>query len=466
MRSQKEQRNRLNVKRSITEEVDFDNTEGLPNDWRLPRKLAALRQKLAQKAKQDPKFRFYSLYGGVMDPDTLLAAWRKVLRNNGAPGMDGVSIEQILKKEQGPELLLKEIEEELRARTYRPKPVKRVYILKANGKLRPLGIPTVKDRIVQMAVLLVLEPIFETDFKDCSFGFRPGRSARMALEEIRKELLNGRTAVYDADLKGYFDSIPHNKLIECVKMRVVDGSVLNLIKMWLRAPVVEPAEKPGDKPTIKRNDKGTPQGGVISPLLANIYLHWFDKVFHSAKGPATWANARLVRYADDFVVLARYHGCRMQEYIETKIEKWLGLEINREKTRIVNVKEESLDFLGYTFRYLKNPRYPGTQMLSMRPSKKAIQRRKDAIGEMTSASHRCVPLPELIGTLNRQLKGWSNYFGHGFCKDAYHDINGHALNRLRIHLRGKSQRPFKAPKDTTLYQHMLKIGWQPLRVRV
>jgi RNA-directed DNA polymerase len=432
----------------------------------LPPRVAALRQKLAQKAKQEPHFRFYSLYGGVKDRDTLRAAWQRVCSNGGAPGVDGMSIEQVLRKERGVEGLLEEIEQELSTKRYRPKPVKRVYIPKASGKLRPLGIPTVKDRVVQMAVLLILEPIFEADFLDCSYGFRPGRSAHQALEEIREHLRAGKTLVYDADLKGYFDSISHDKLMACIKMRVMDGSVLRLIRLWLEAPVVEPPEKPGGKPRVKRNDKGTPQGGVISPLLANIYLHWFDKVFHSASGPAHWAQARLVRYADDFVVLARHQSQRLREYIETKLEQWLRLELNREKTRIVDVRKERLDFLGYTFCYVNSRWYPGTRVLSLRPSAKAVQRQKAALRYLTSPAMRTVAVTELIGRINRQLRGWSNYFGHGYWKNAFHEINGYVEIRLAIHLRNKSQRAYRMPEGQTLYQHLQRLGWVHLRGQV
>ena len=252
----------------------------------------------------------------------------------------------------------------------------------------------------------------------------------------------------------------------CVKMRVVDGSVLKLIKLWLKAPVVEPPDQPGGKPRIKRNHKGTPQGGVISPLLANIYLHWFDKAFYSANGPAHWADARLVRYADDFVVLARQQGERLRQYLEDKLEKWLGLELNREKTRVVDVRKQSLDFLGYTFCYVNSRWYPGTQVLSLRPSAKAIQRQKDALRYLTSPAMRTVPVTELIRRINRQLRGWGNYFGHGYWKDAFHEINGHVQTRLSIHLRNKSQRPYRLPEGQTLYQHLRALGWVHLRGQV
>ncbi len=265
---------------------------------------------------------------------------------------------------------------------------------------------------------------------------------------------------------GYFDTIPHDKLMAAVEMRIADRSVLKLIRQWLKSPVEERTESGGRKRS-GANQKGTPQGGVISPLLANIYLHWFDKVFHFPDGPAHWAKARLVRYADDFVVMARFIGPRLTRYIEAKLETWMGLVINREKTRVVNLREvgASLDFLGYTFRYDRDLYGTDRRYLNVFPSRKALQKEREQLRVMTGKRVVYKPLPRLITDVNRHLRGWANYFSFGYPQMAYRHIDRFTRARLIRHLKRRSQRPYRPPKGRTYWQQLDQMGLIYLRIK-
>jgi RNA-directed DNA polymerase len=431
---------------------------------KLPGKLSSLRQKLYRKAKQEPKFRFYTLYDRIYRPDVLGAAYRIARGNKGAPGVDGVSFEQIESGPGGVESFVAELHESLRTRSYKPDAVRGSYIAKPDGRRRPLGIPTIRDRVAQTATVLILEPIFEADFVDCSYGFRPNRSAHDALEAVRRHIKAGRTAIYDLDLKSYFDTIPHDKLMACLRMRITDSSVLRLIRMWLEAPVVE--EDDDGKPKRRRRKRGTPQGGVISPLLANVYLHWFDKVFHFSSGPSRWAKAAMVRYADDLVVLSDRQNRRVSQFVEEKLESWMGLELNRNKTHMVNLDQvgSSLDFLGYTFRFDKDRFGRRRRYLRIAPSAQALAAQRASVRELTDKRHCFVPVPRLIQWVNRQLRGWSNYYCYGYPKHAYGAINWYVLGRLRRHLRRRSQRRFRLPQGVTYCAYLKRCGLELLPV--
>lgn len=392
-----------------------------------PDRVERLRKKLYEKAKQKPKFRFYTLYDKVCWSQTLSRAYAQAKANGGGPGVDGIRFKDI--EERGVERWLGELREELVEETYRAQAVRRVRIPKPDGGERLLGIPTIRDRVVQTAVVLFLEPIFEADFEENVYGYRPGRSAHDALGEVRKRLYAGQAHVVDADVVRYFDTIPHRDLLKSVARRIADGKILRLLKLWLKSPVEE-RDSSGRRWRTggKKSRQGTPQGGVVSPLLANIYINRLMR--HWRQTGASQRLGRIVSYADDFVILcASAHQAQESLVLVSRWLRKLGLAIHPDKTRLCFARQVPFDFLGYTFGPRRHWR-TGQRILGIEPSKKAQKRLKEKVNTLLYRGNSA-PWPELRGKLNRQLRGWANYFSFGFTGTADTAIWRHTAQRAR-----------------------------------
>lgn len=398
-------------------------------------RVLTLQEKLYQKAKQEGGYKFYVLYDKMFIPYMLRQAWESVKDNGGSAGVDGITIADVINK--GVEQYLKQLGEDLRKQTYQPQAVKRVMIPKANGGERPLGIPTVRDRIAQTVCKMILEPIFEADFTGSSYGFRPGRSAKEAISAIKENLKQGDTEVYDADLSKYFDTIPHDKLQIALKERISDPRMLKLIGKWLKVPVSEKGViKSGDK-----NQKGTPQGGVISPLLANVYFHLVDRIVNSTRSLFWKHKIRIIRYADDFVLMGKTIPEEVLEKLKNLLER-MGLKLNEEKTRLINAKEESFNFLGFTFRYDKDIRGRNTRYWNVMPSKKSEQKVRDKVNEFLD-THGHSKAQEVVKGLNTIMRGWLNYFeikGVSYPAMSKRRLRFYLMDRINRYYARKSQR--------------------------
>jgi RNA-directed DNA polymerase len=406
-----------------------------------PGKIRELQIKLYRKAKNEPGYCFYMLYDKIWREDILAHAYVLARANKGAPGVDGQSFEQI--ESGGLEEWLSGIRQELRNKTYQPQPVRRVMIPKPGGGERPLGIPTIRDRVVQTAAKIVLEPIFEADLEPSAYGYRPKRSAQDAIRKVHKLVCEGYTDVVDADLSKYFDTIPHCELMQCVAQRIVDREVLRLIKMWLQAPVEERDEN-GKRRLVGGKDRhcGTPQGGVASPMLANLYMNRLLKGWRRTKRGEQF-DAHIVNYADDFVILSRGKATEALDWTRQVVAR-MGVTLNEAKTSIKQARRESFNFLGYTFgphRYKKD----GCTYLGASPSKKAVARIKEKVGDHLVPSNTGTWV-EVRDRLNQILRGWSAYFSYGTRTMAYRAVDNYVYQRVRHFLRRRHKVPTRGTR--------------------
>jgi RNA-directed DNA polymerase len=402
-----------------------------------PEKIRTLQRKLYVKAKTEPAYRFYLLYDKVWRADILAHAFALVKANGGAAGVDGVTIAQI--EAEGVEPFLAALGEALRDKAYRPAPVRRVLIPKPGGGERPLGIPTIRDRVAQTAAKLVLEPIFEADLEPAAYGYRPRRSAADAIGRVQALLAGGYTEVVDADLSQYFDTIPHAQLMTSVARRIVDRDLLRLIKLWLRAPVAEGGTggQTGRLTGGKASRQGTPQGGVISPLLANLYMNRLLKHWRGSGRPQAF-QARIVSYADDFVILSRGHAAEALDWTGAVIER-MGLTLNEQKTRLVDARRERFDFLGYSFGPHRHRR-TGEVYLGASPSKKSLARIRRKVHDLLVPGELGA-WPDVRRRLNALLRGWAAYFDQGTTNQAYRAIDGHVCERVQSFLARRHKLP-------------------------